>query len=352
MNLKKIAILAAAAVVPATSMLLASAGGPNLIANGSFSAGVAGWDSYYGNPQPDNGTMKVTNNYAGTGNSYYSGWYCVKNISAGTNYETSGKYFVPEAAPANSGASLQLHYYASNDCSGSNLVTGGGGQSGGKFAAQRGKWLTFSFESVAPATAKSVRVRATAEKEPQPYSSSIPAPHYVLFDDIYFGEASKVIVNPDPTTTPVATVTAVPTVIPTVVPTVVPEPTVAPEVPQDVADDPSPEPTKSPELPQPPVPADEPKNQDEPVTEAEPTKTAPTTPTKPQDVPGSQDPSTDDSGSAPSREPLPPSTGDGQAREELFDTMFFLTLGSVASIVTGFGLLGFIFANRRRNRDQ
>lgn len=220
MNRFKLIVVGAAAAVPLAGMaLFASAAGPNLVGNPDFTNGVAGWDNFSGNPQPHNGTMKVTNNYQGTGYSYYSGWYCVSGIVPGTTYTATGQAFVEANAPANTGASLGTHFYASNNCSGGNMNSGGGLKYGGFNANERGQWITLSFNEVAPAGANSVRVRATAVKHPNPSSTSIPGDHIVLFDNIYYGEAGQ---NPTPTNTPTNTPAPKPTNTP--VPTATPKP--------------------------------------------------------------------------------------------------------------------------------
>ena len=198
MNRVKLSILSLAAALPAASVLIGSATGPNMIANGDFSAGVAGWDDFSGNPQADNGTLKITNDYKGTGNSYYSGWYCLP-VVPGVEYKASIDYFVPETALDNTSAGLALHYYASSDCSGGNLLTGGGSDNGGYNDSQRGQWLPFNIVSEAPAAANSVRMRVSATKEPQPSDSSMPEDHVVYFDNAYFGlNTPDVIELPDP----------------------------------------------------------------------------------------------------------------------------------------------------------
>ncbi|HQW51500.1 MAG TPA: hypothetical protein PL082_05545, partial [Tepidiformaceae bacterium] len=77
MKLTRLSLLPLAAALPAASILLASAAGPNLLQNADFSSGVAGWSNMSGNPQAVNGAMQVTNTYQGTGNSYYSALQCV-----------------------------------------------------------------------------------------------------------------------------------------------------------------------------------------------------------------------------------------------------------------------------------
>lgn len=347
MNRIRLLILAAAAAVPAASLFVASAANPNLIANGTFDANAAGWDNYGGNPQAVNGSMKVTNGYTGTGNSYYSGWYCAP-VTPGVEYLTSGEWFVPGDAPANSGADVQLHYYASNNCSGGNLLTGGGSAGGGKHADQRDLWMDFSFKSQAPAQANSVRIRATATKEPQPYSSSIPQEHYVLFDNMYFGVAEKPIVNPDPTPKPDDK------------PIAQPEPTEEPEAPQDIADAPDEEPT--PDFPMADAPQDEqadaPGAGDEPADDdsepgADSTDGTDATPTPGSGRPTDGDNQTSNSsnGSAATSTPQAPSTGETSG-EGGFDFNLALTAGSVISMMAGLGIVLAALARRRREEAE
>ena len=364
MNRRKLSILGIAAAVPAATILLAGASSANLIADPGFDSGVAGWDSFSGNPQHENGTMKVTNNYAGNGNSYYSGWYCVP-VTEGVKYETNIDYFVPSTAPANSGASVQLHYYPTPDCSGGNLTTGGGGQSGGRWPEQRDTWLTFAFESTAPATAQSVRVRATAFKEPQPYSSSIPETHWVYFDNAFFGEADTPVEDPTPE------------------PPVSDPPADEPPVDEPPADEPPADepPADEPPADEPPVdeppsdepPADEPPpyvppivvtpQDPEPQTEPEaPDVPAPTTtPEAPKTEPQSQ-PSPEPTTQAepevtpanpepPSQSnPLPPATGDSIARTGDGDSLGLIA--AFAAMLSGLSVFTVAVWKTRRARIQ
>lgn len=279
MNRIKLLALGAALAIPAIGAMSAGAAGSNLILNGTFDSSVAGWDNYGGNPTLYKSTMQITNDYAGAGNSYKSGWTCV-SVKAGKEYTVEADYWVPEEAPKNSGASLGLHYYQSTDCSGANMVTGGGYQGGGKADLQRGKWQHFSFESTAPAGAKSVRVRATALKEPQG-GGSIAAEHKVYFDNVSM-RAEQIII-----------------VLPTATPT-------QPKGPDDIA--PNPDPTEPPSNPddlsanpdptQPPTnPGDAPSNSGDAPAGPQATPAAPNTGNHPVDVipqgqpgtPGAQD---------------------------------------------------------------
>jgi hypothetical protein len=270
MNRIKLFALGAAMALPAAGVMFASAAPNNLIANGTFDNDVAGWDNFGGNPTLYKHSMQITNTYAGAGGSYYSGWYCVK-VKAGTEYVTEADYWVPESAPENSGASLQLHYYASNDCSGGNMTSGGEYREGGKLPAQRGDWEHFKFKEVAPDGAKSVRVRASAIKEPQG-GGSIPGAHVVYFDNVSFVEQLKLALP-----TAVATPKGPDILVAN------PDPTQPPKGPDDVVS--NPEPT------QPPVNPDD--------LDAEPDPTQP--PSQPGDVTSNPE---------PSATPAAPNTGD------------------------------------------
>ena len=276
MNRIKLLALGAALAIPAIGAVGAGAAGSNLILNGTFDNSVAGWDNYGGHPTLYKSTMQITNDYAGAGNSSYSGWTCV-GVKAGKEYTVEADYWVPEDAPKNAGASLALHYYESANCSGPNMVTGGGYQSGGKVALQRGNWQHFSFESTAPAGAKSVRVRATALKEPQG-GGSIAAEHKVYFDNVSMRAEQIVIVLP----------TATPT---------------QPKGPDDIAADPTP--------PQPPS------NPDDLSAEPEPTQppsnpddlSANPDPTQPPSDPGDAPSNSADAPAGPEATPAAPNTG-------------------------------------------
>jgi hypothetical protein len=268
MNRYKMLLLGVAMAVPMAGAVLASAAGNNLIANGTFDSDVAGWDNYGGNPTLYKQTMQITNTYAGNGSSYYSGWYCVK-VKPGAEYVTKGDYWVPNSAPENSGASLQLQFYASNVCRGPNLLTGGAGKSGGKVPDQRNEWLTFTLKETAPDGAHSARVRASAIKEPN--GGSIPQVHAVYFDNVSFVEQMKIVL-PQPTSTPKGPgdIIAIPT------------PTQTPKGPDDLVADPTPTQT--------------PKGPDDLVSNPQPTQTpgAPETgDSQPTDQPGTGDDAAD-----------------------------------------------------------
>ena len=295
MNRIKLLALGAALAIPAIGAVGAGAAGSNLILNGTFDNSVAGWDNYGGHPTLYKSTMQITNDYAGAGNSYYSGWTCV-SVKAGKEYTVEADYWVPEDAPKNAGASLGLHYYEGANCSGPNMVTGGGYQSGGKSLLQRGNWQHFSFESTAPAGAKSVRVRATALKEPLG-GGSIAAEHKVYFDNVSMRAEQIIIVLP----------TATPTqpkgpddVLPN------PTPTQPPANPDDVV--PNPDPTQPPANPNDQVADPEPTQPaanpgDGPVN-PEATPAAPNTGNHPVDVIPQGQPGKPGSESGPSGSPV------------------------------------------------
>lgn len=331
----RLSILGAAAISAGAFLAFASAAGPNLVANGAFPANVAGWDSFGGNPQWEAGTMKVTNNYLGTGNSYYSGWYCVGGIQPGVQYTTSGQVFIPPAAVDNTGASLGTHFYASNDCSGGNLLTGGGLQYGWTKAS----WITLSFNEVAPAGAHSVRVRATSVKHPNPSSSAIPGTHVTFWDNIYYGETAS---EPTPTNTPK------PTSTPTVVPTSTPKPSVTPPPGQPGG-------PGQPEVPTPigwdgPIdwPTPQPSATATPGNSVTPPATPPTVvkPADPQpqvNEPGDDQPSVP--GEPAQDTPLPPATGNGHPASG--GNGLALLFAAIGAMLLGFGGAGVATIKRK-----
>lgn len=212
MNRYKTLLLGTALAVPFASAVLASAAPNNLIHNGSFDSDVAGWDNYGGNPTLYKNHMKLTNSSANAGSSYAGAWTCVK-VKPETSYATAAEYWVPESAPANTGASLQLHYYSSNNCSGP-LLESGAYREGGKLPAQRGEWQEFSFKEKTPDGAHSVRVRASAIKEP-PGGGTIPGTHIVYFDNVSFVEQLKLVAQPTSTPKGPGDIVAQPTWTPT-----------------------------------------------------------------------------------------------------------------------------------------
>lgn len=267
MNRIKLFALGAAMALPAAGVMFASAAPTNLIANGTFDSSVAGWDNYGGNPQFYYKTMKVTNADKGTGNSYRGAWYCVK-VKPGAEYVTEADYFVPASAPEDSGASLQLHYYGTDDCSGGNIANGPY-RGSGKLPAQRDDWFHFEFKDTAPDGAHSARVRVSAIKEPSG-GGAIPADHVVYFDNISFVQQLKlvlptstatpkgpggIIVKPTPTQTPKGPDDLVANPDPTQPPvgpgdlTANPDPTEPPSGPDDLAPNPQSQPTATPGAP-------------------------------------------------------------------------------------------------------
>ncbi len=321
MNKLKLLVLSAAAIIPAATMLGASALGANLISNDKFTTNANGWDNYGGNPVAVNGHLKVQNSYAGIGNSYVGAWYCVTGIEAGKSYTTSVQTFVSKLAPAHTGAALGLHYYAGNNCNGADVV-GGAYKSAGKVAEQRGHWESISFSQVVPASAKSVRVRVSAIKEPFPYGTTINKTTTVYFDNAYFGRTTvtkpgldgpNVLVNPTqkpPTPTPTPGILVNPTVnppTPTPTPGILVNPTSTPTPPDDPQDEPTDEPQDEPQDEPTDDPQDEPTDEptDEPLDE-------------PQDNPQTNDdgdtddqpvPGTDNGGDKPNQG-APGGTGD------------------------------------------
>ena len=334
MNKLKLLVLSAAAIVPAAAMLTASALGPNLISNDKFTTNANGWDDFGGNPVAVNGHLKVKNTYTGTGNSYYGAWTCVSGIEAGKSYTASVQTFVSKQAPLNTGASFQLHYYAGNNCDGGG-VSGGTYKETGKADADRGHWVSMSFSQVVPATAKSVRVRVSAIKEPLPSGSAITKTTTVYFDNAFYGrttvikpglEGPNVLVNPTqkpPTPTPTPGILVNPTVnppTPTPTPGILVNPTVNPPTPT-----PTPgilvNPTSTPTPPD--DPQDEPGDQPQDDPQDEPTDDPQDEPTdepldEPQDNPQTNDdgdtddqpvPGTDNGGDTPNQG-APGGTGD------------------------------------------
>ncbi|MEO8541251.1 MAG: hypothetical protein ABI577_16035 [bacterium] len=338
MNKKlKLFVLGAAAIVPAAAVMMTSAASPNLIANGNFDSNVAGWDNFSGNPTLFKNSMQVTDDYKGEGNSYYSGWYCVKNVTPGTQYSTTGDAWVPESAPDHSGADLSTVYYASNDCSGSNLKTGGGSESGGRNPDQRGKWLHFSFKSTAPDGAHSVRVRATAFKEPKAPATSIQETNVVYFDNMYFGEAEKLIAIPDPTKAPKG---------PGDIVAADPQPTQTPKGPGDIVAN-NPQPTSTPQAPDTgdTAPVDDAKPGDDANTN---TNTTDGIDVLPQGSDTKNADSNNDTNTKASDGYLAPAAQDEGGSVGLGLGLMFIAFGGLfAAIGLGFGAL----AKRRRNQD-
>lgn len=97
-NRIKLITLAAALALPAIGLVPAAAASSNLISNGAFDSGVAGWESLSGNPVASQGRMEVTNDYTGSASSFYSAWYCAP-VQGGAQYSAEADYFVPTSAP-------------------------------------------------------------------------------------------------------------------------------------------------------------------------------------------------------------------------------------------------------------
>lgn len=329
MNRYKTLLFGAAMALPMAGSMIAYAAPNNLIVNGTFDNSVSGWDNFSGNPTLYKQTLQITNTYAGSGNSYYSGWYCVK-VKPGAEYITEADYWVPASAPENSGASLQLHYYASNDCSGSNLLTGGAGKSGGKTPDQRNAWEHVTLKETAPDGAHSVRVRASAVKEPKAPANSIPQLHTVYFDNVSFVEQLKIVL-PQPTETPKGPGDIV----------VKPTPTQAPKGPGDIVADPQPTQT--------------PKGPDDVVSNPQPTATPGVQEPGEGQPSGSDQPANNandnppDAGEVPTVPPSAPDTGNTG------DSGLITPETGIGLMLTAFGFgggaLALAFALRRR-RDE
>lgn len=219
----KYTLLAAAAAVPLAAVALSSAAGPNLVKNGDFSNGVSSWYDFGTSPVATNGTMQLTNAYAGTGNSYYGAEQCIKGIQAGQEYVATGDVFVANDQPARGMAGLYFHFRDDPNCNGNNL--GGGHVANGYSDDYRGKWVPLQQGLAAPAGAKSLIIVAAAVKEPKVYADSVPEPLVVQFDNITLKTADVIIVKPTatPTQKPDPQPTAVPTAIPTAAPTDTPK---------------------------------------------------------------------------------------------------------------------------------
>jgi hypothetical protein len=340
----RLSILGAAAVLPAASILMASAA-TNLVSNGDFAAGVDGWENFGGNPTPFFGGMALTNNHAGNGNSYYSALQCVTNIQAGSTYVLSGDAIVPDNAPEFGAASLILRYYDNDNCEGGSL--GGGIDEGGVTPAERGEMMKLSVTAKAPAGATAALVRPTAQKEPTG-GNTAPGELVVAFDNITL--TKKLVIGPAIPDLPIKDLDPGD------------EPPVDPDPEEEPADEPADEPVDEPADEPTDEPADEPA--DEPVDETDDESKdeaaedgndaetpAPNQPTKGADGKGSNKGSNqplNGAGNAPesaTTAPLPPETGQG---EDASDRGTMIFGGSIAAVLAGLGLLAFAFRIRRR----
>lgn len=361
MNRLKLSILGVAAAIPAAAgLVLALAAGPNLLQNGDFSNGVAGWNNFGGNPQSVNGAMQVTNPYQGNGNSYYGAYQCVTGIQAGTNYTATGEAFVALGQTPFGAAGIYVHFNTGPNCNGSNL--GGGHAAGGFSDAQRGIWLPLTHSVSAPAGANSVNIYTTALKEPKPSGTSAPETLVVLFDNIEFFETNDPAPDPveDPAPEPVEEPTPDPVEEdPAPQEDPQPEDVPVPDEPQDEPED-TPEVPGTPEVPQvpevpeipeipevPETPA--PEGDDDPVQpqdpapqvpNADPVPGEPTAPEQPQ-------PSPEETPAPPTVDvPFPPATGTGPAIAGRG------TLGAVVlalgSVLAGLGSIAAAATIRRR----
>jgi len=181
-NRIKLITLAAALALPAIGLVPAAAASSNLISNGAFDSGVAGWESLSGNPVASQGRMEVTNDYTGSASSFYSAWYCAP-VQGGAQYSAEADYLVPLSAPDDSGAGLSLIYFPTSDCSGDSLHEGVQHLIAGKTAAERGQVQRIAMVSKAPAGTAAVRVRLSAVKDPVGMER-ITAKHVVAFDNV------------------------------------------------------------------------------------------------------------------------------------------------------------------------
>ncbi len=279
MNRTKLSLLSlAAAAIPAAGLVLAAAAGPNLLQNGDFSSGVSGWTNYGGNPQAVNGAMQLTNGYQGNGNSYYSALQCVTNIQEGVNYTARGDAYVELGQTPYGAAGIYLHFNTGPNCNGSNL--GGGHVAAGFSDAQRGAWIPLTHSVTAPAGAKSVYIRPTALKEPNPYDSSVPETLVVLFDNLEFFETNGPA--PDPAEDPAPDPAQDPAPEPVEDPAQEPTPDPVEEPTPDPVEEPTPDPMEEVTAPgEDPQPGEE-QTPEQPQDQPEDTPEVPGTPEVPE----------------------------------------------------------------------
>jgi hypothetical protein len=183
MNKFRFLVLSTALAMSIAAAAMAAASGPNLVQNGTFDNSVAGWTNAGGNPTWSRWSMKLTNDYAGAGNSYYGADYCVHGINQGRIYTTAWDYKVSIDAPTAAGAGVSTEFFSSNDCSGY-AIANGDYWTGGAFSPDDGSWVHFQFQKTAPLNARSMRITAFAFKEPGLPSGSIPQKLIVHFDNV------------------------------------------------------------------------------------------------------------------------------------------------------------------------
>lgn len=336
----KLSILAAAAALPAATIMLANAAGPELVSNGDFADGVKGWANAGGDPQPFFGGMVVTNDYAGHGNSYRGATQCITDITPGAKYILSGDALVPEDAPMFGSADLVVYFFDNDDCSGP--VIGAADDSGGVKNAERGHTLHLSATATAPANATAARVRATAQKQPKSPATSAPGTLIVAWDNISL-KKQTIVAGPAIPDLPIKNLE------PGGDPPVDPDPETPVDEPEQPADEPE-------------TPADEPTDTGDAEQPAETGDSDATTPApgSSSDGPnsdGGQTSNTPGNGStnqslggqqanAPATTaPLPPETGQGTGGSARGPVILG---GSLAAMLAGLGLVAVAVRSRRK----
>ena len=310
MNRLKISILAAAAAIPLTAAVVASAAGPNILQNGDFSAGLANWTNWGGpalvQNQVINGELEVKNIYTGYGNSYVGATQCV-TIEPGAQYTVDASAFIANGQTLEAGAGVYLFFRTDVNCGGQNL--GGGHRLRGKQnPADRGSWISLTQNTTAPANAKTLAIYVDAVKEPLPqnYNQGVPVPFTVRFDNISVKKVTPDLPEPpkpieQPLDQPKPKDQPIPQDDPKQQPEVPPvfEPPYQPPVTPNPVTPPTPE-TPKPE-PEPKVPTNpQPQQNDKPAPTVEPV----TPPTTEPETPAGHD------------VPLPPATGNASGASD------------------------------------
>lgn len=337
----KTAILAAAAVIPAATMFVsASASNPNLVTNGTFTGGVAGWTASASplgsiSAGPGN-TALVKNLVTGASTTQASGLQCVNGVSAGTKYTLSADTLIPSGQTRHGGAQTRVFFFAGANCSGAAIEA-----PQGSFVIALDAWTAVSNTFLAPAGTTSARVQIMSQKYIAGAGEDPNADFRVYWDNVKFAEYEA---PATPTNTPTKTPTQAPTNTP-IPPTNTPVPPTNTPVP----------PTNT------PVP---------PTATVQPTDT-PSNTGGTEDTPGngsSADSTPDDSGNADNNTPSGPTetthtqdqttnggapqapdTGNGHAASRPMDMNMLWVAALLGSFGVGLSAVAVLMARRRED---
>jgi hypothetical protein len=148
-----------------------------LITNGTFDADVTGWVTTSGAIAHQTGIVHsgagaatISNTNSGIGNTTGGVEQAIESITGGNYYGAQAYAYIPEGSGATS-TLIRLAWYATSDCSGSQLSTVDSGEQ-----STKDQWNYIKVYAQAPATAQCYKVRLLVRK-------SGAAAQFAHFDD-------------------------------------------------------------------------------------------------------------------------------------------------------------------------